>query len=218
MVCQNPYEITYDPMREKVLKIKKFMFFGDKGEAKLNVMLDKTVYGYLDTINVKVKMDNSQCTEDVQKFEVTLRQHARLVKTSGWGDFHDRKDLLLNTYEGILKNTETDGYSLNFALDLQQAKNKNLLNVCKDKEVYYFLSGIQPTTIGNKVNIFYTIKIKAVYGNFAAKKLKVIHPVIIKTPELVEESIPPYQYPLNTMEPEEWNPTINTKTQVSLNH
>lgn len=191
------------------------MFLGDKGEAKLSVLLDKNVYNYLDTINVRVKMDNSNCSEEIQKFEITLRQHVRLVKPSGWGTYHDQHKLLTNSYQGMPKNTTTDGYSLIYSIDLQKAKNLNLLDVCSDKEVYYFLGGIQPTTIGKKVNIFYTIKIKAVYGNFAAKKLKVVHPIIIQTPELIEESTPAYQTSLNAIKPEEWNPTIYDEAELT---
>jgi hypothetical protein len=188
LVCQHPYEITYEPMKEKVIKIKKFMFFGDKGAATLNVVLDKTVYDYSEDINVKVNIDNSNCSEDITKIKVKLRQHVRF--TSNWGYYHEQIKIWENTFEGMPKKTATDGYGLTYTIPLMHAKNKNLKDVDQAKEVYFFLDGIQPTTIGNNVNVFYTIKVKCEYSNLAAKKLIVIHPVIIQAPDLSQEYVP----------------------------
>lgn len=106
------------------------------------------------------------------------------------GTFHQQRVLLKNTYEGVPKRTSTDGYNLNYEIPLSSAQNHNSENVPTPDKIHFFVYGIQPTTVGKRLNVMYTIKVKATYSNYGAMKLKIYIPVFIEAPQFEEEKQP----------------------------
>ena len=137
---------------------------------------------------MSVDIDNSECEEDIKSIDIELRQHVRMKGEIN--TFHQQKVLLKNTYAGVPKGTSTEGYNLNYEVPLSSAQNHNSENVPTPDKIHFFVYGIQPTTVGKRLNIMYTIKVKATYSNYGAKKLKTYIPVLIQAPQFEEEKQP----------------------------
>lgn len=104
--------------------------------------------------------------------------------------FHERKVLYKNTYAGVSKGTSSGGYNLEYEIPLEFAKNHNLEKLPTPDKIHFFTDGIQPTTFGKKLSIMYTIKVKATYSNYGAKKLKTVIPVFIQARQTEEVKHP----------------------------
>lgn len=188
LISQEPYELKYDITETINMQIKKFMMFLGKGTAKLSAKLYKNAYHSDEKIVVLCDIDNSQCEEDIVSVDLEFRQHIRMK--GGFETFHERKVLYKNTFAGVPKGKSSGGYNLEYEIPLKFAKNHNLEKLPTPDKIHFFTDGIQPTTFGKKLSIMYTIKVKATYSNYGAKKLKTVMPVFIQAPRLEEVKQP----------------------------
>ena len=94
LIYQDPFAIKYQQIKEKGAEIKSFWFLGGKGKAYLKTTLLKSVLAINEELVLFIDVDNSQCKIDIEKVEVLISIHVRLIGgTLGYTTFHQNKKL-----------------------------------------------------------------------------------------------------------------------------